>query len=88
MPLPPLRLHPALSRDELTAPDELPPPEEDEPSAFIAEVNARMSIGHLPQVARNQPVTSSASEEETPVDGPGAVANWVGLVDHAQALQA
>ena len=87
MPRPPLRLHPALSSDELISSDELSVAEEDEASAFIAEVNARLSIGKLPQIVRS-PSTSTATEEETPVDGPGAVENWLGLVDHAQVLQA
>ena len=88
MPRPPLRLHPALPAMNLIAPDELSVPEEDETSAFIAEVNARLSIGKLPQVIHSSPASASSSEEETPVDGPGAVENWLGLVDHAQALQA
>lgn len=87
MPRLPLRLHPALSSDDLISPDELSPAEEDEASAFIAEVNARLSIGKLPQVMCSSP-TTAASEEETPADGPGAAENWLGLVDHAQALQA
>jgi len=91
MPRPPLRLHPALSselsRDEVISPNELSVAEEDKASAFIAEVNARLSVGKLPQVVRS-PSRSTASEEETPVDGPGAVENWLGLVVHAQVLQA
>lgn len=87
MPRPLLRLHPALSNDEPISPDDLPVAEEDETSAFISEVNARLSAGKLPQVVRRS-LTSPAPEEETPVDGPGAVENWLGLVDHAQALQA
>ena len=79
---------PRYLADNLTPPDELPPAEEDETSAFVAEVNARLSIGKLPQVVRSSPTRAPSSEEETPVDGPGAVENWLGLVDHAQALQA
>jgi hypothetical protein len=88
MPLPPLRLHPALSADELIPPDELSEPGEDETRAFVAELNALLSVGKLPQVTRSAPTSAASSEEETPLDGPGAVANWLGLVDHAQALQA
>jgi hypothetical protein len=87
MPHPPLRLHPALYSDDLLAPDALPLVEEDETSAFIAEINARLSVRKLPQAARSFPA-SAASEEETPLDGPGAVTNWLGLVDHAQTVQA
>jgi hypothetical protein len=88
MPFPLLRLHPALSIDDLIPPDALTAPEEDETSAFVAELNARLSIGKLPQVARSSPASAPSSEEETPIDGPGAVAYWLGLVDRAQALQA
>ncbi len=87
MPRPPLRLHPAFSSDDLLSPDELAVPEEDEGSAFISEVNTCLSRGKLPQVMHSSP-TSAGSSEETPVDGPRAVENWLGLVDHAQALQA
>ena len=92
MPRPPLRLYPAFSgefsSDEVIARGELSVAEEDETSAFVAEVNARLATGKLPQVVRSYLASASSSDEETPVDGPGAVENWLGLVDHAQALQA
>jgi hypothetical protein len=88
MPRPPLRLHPVLSSDDPISPADLPPPEVDATSAFIAEVNARLSIGKLPRVLHSSAARAPSSEEETPLDGPGALEDWLGLVDHAQALQA
>jgi hypothetical protein len=54
----------------------------------VAKLTARLSVGKLPQVARSSPASTSSSEEGTPLDAPGAVAYWLGLVDRAQALQA